>query len=47
MNIKSQDIIEACKSSTQLEINADKKLVRRINNKELPEKSLKKREMKA
>jgi hypothetical protein len=25
MNLKSQDIIEACKSSTDLEINEDKK----------------------
>ena len=47
MNIKSQDIIEACKSSTDLEINEDKKQVRRINNKALPEKSAKKREIKA
>ena len=47
MNIKSQDIIEACKSSTDLEIKEDKKWVRRINNKALPEKSAKKREIKA
>ena len=46
MNLKSQDIIEACKSSTELEINEDKKLVRRSNNKALPEKSTKKREIK-
>lgn len=48
MKIKEADIVEAIKSSTEVELSKDNKKVRRIGNKALPAKSTtKKRDSKA
>jgi hypothetical protein len=49
LNLKIEDIVAACADSKLLEVSKDKKMIRRVGNKELPEKtgSLKKRDTKA
>lgn len=48
MNITIEQIVNACKDSKEVEISKDKKMVRRMKNKELPEKTgtMKKRDSK-
>jgi hypothetical protein len=36
MNIDVQDIVDACGDSEAVEVSKDKKMIRRVKNKELP-----------
>ena len=49
MGITVEQIVEACQDSKEIEISKDKKMVRRMKNKELPPKvaGMKKRDLKA
>ena len=47
MKVKTDDIVEAIKDSDQVEVSADHKKIRRTNNKALPKKEEKKRDVKA
>ena len=47
MGVSSASIASACADSTLVEVHADKKQIRRVNNASLPEKVDKKRDVKA
>ena len=47
MKLKTDDIVEAVKDSTQVELSKDHKKIRRTNNAALPKKEERKRDTKA